>query len=41
MPGGYSYWPSKRPVSDANLPLLEEQLTTTLHVLLPIGNQKG
>jgi len=42
MPGGYSYLAIETgQIPDANLPLLEEQLTTTLHVLLPIGNQKG
>jgi V/A-type H+-transporting ATPase subunit I len=42
MPGGYSYLAIETgQIPDVNLPLLEEQLAATLHVLLPIGNLKG
>jgi len=42
MPGGYSYLAIETgQIPDNNLPLLEEQLSTTLHVILPIGSQKG
>ncbi|MFA4922208.1 MAG: V-type ATPase 116kDa subunit family protein [Candidatus Neomarinimicrobiota bacterium] len=42
MPGGYSYLAIETgQIPDNNLPLLEEQLAATLHVILPIGSQKG
>ncbi|HQO73798.1 MAG TPA: V-type ATPase 116kDa subunit family protein [Candidatus Marinimicrobia bacterium] len=42
MPGDYSYLAIETgEIPDNNLPLLEEQLSATLHVILPIGRQKG
>ncbi|MFH1213898.1 MAG: V-type ATPase 116kDa subunit family protein, partial [Candidatus Neomarinimicrobiota bacterium] len=42
MPGGYSYLTIETgQIPDSNLPVLEEQLAATLHVILPIGNLKG